>query len=257
MKLKEILLSLIVAATAHLVDSNIINLHAANPDYKPLHGVCHGPFRQGQSPETGTFPSEAQVRQDIQIVSDMAKVNRTYGNDNILFDIPRFCNDVGLDCYVGSWISDDAVWNQGVVNRLIQVSDANYPTTKALLVGNEYLLWRPHSAETNIINLINQTKLYTDLPVSTAETYNVWLDHPNLVDAVDFIGAHIHPYWEGVHIDNAAQHVIDKYNLLKQSYPDKPIEILEVGWPSSGPAYYNAVPSPQNQKKFIDEFVLT
>lgn len=233
-----------------LTFSSIVN---ANP--KPIYGFGHGPFRQGQSPETGVFPTELQVREDLDIIKEFARANRTYGNDNVLFDIPEICNEKDIDCYVGSWTSDDATWNQGVVDRLIQVSDANYSTTKALIVGNEYLLWRSFSAENTLIPLINQVKNNTDVPVTTAETYNVWLQHPNLVDAVDFIGAHIHPYWEGVHIDDAAQHAIDKYNLLKQAYPDKETIIFEVGWPSAGNTVGQAVPSEENQKKFIKDFV--
>ena len=222
---------------------------------KPIDGVCLSPFRAGQSPETGTFPTSAQVQEDLDIYQPIAEACRTYGNDNVLFNIPSYCNDRGIECVVGSWISDNAVWNQGVVDRLIQVSDANYSTTDSLLVGNEYLLWRPFSSENTIIPLINQVKAQTNLPVSTGETYNIWLDHPNLVNACDYIGAHIHPYWEGIHIDNAAQHVIDKYNLLKIRYPGKEIQILEVGWPSAGPAYGSAVPSPANQKKFLEDFI--
>lgn len=224
-------------------------------DYIPLYGLCFSPFREGQNPETGMFPTVVHIQEDISILHGMTQAVRTYGNDNVLYDIPEICKNAGVECYVGSWISDDAQWNQSVVDDLVTVTDSNYVTTKALLVGNEYLLWRSFSSETTLISLINQVKAAVDVPVSTAETYNIWLDHPNLTAAADFIGAHIHPYWEGIVIDNAAQHVIDKYNLLKQTYPTKDVVILEVGWPSEGPAYGGAVPSAVNQERFIREFI--
>ena len=226
-----------------------------NADQKPIYGLGYSPFRQGQSPETGTFPTESQVREDLDILDAFTRANRTYGNDNVLYDIPKICDEKSIDCYVGSWICDDPTWNQGVVDRLVQISDKNFPTTKALIVGNEYLLWRGFSSENTLIPLINQVKNKTNLPVSTAETYNIWLQHPNLVDAVDFIGAHIHPYWEGVPIENAAQHTLNKYNLLKQTYPNKEVIIFETGWPTAGNSFGQAIPSEQNQKKFIKEFV--
>ena len=231
------------------------NQNLAWAEYKPVYGLDYSPFREGQSPETGVFPTLAQIEEDIGIIRGTTQTIRTYGNDNVLYNIPAVCNSEDIECYVGSWISDDSAWNQGVVDDLIEVADCNYITTKALLVGNEYLLWRPFSSETTLISLINQVKEATDLPVSTGETYNVWLDHPNLAAAADFIGAHIHPYWEGVAIGNAAQHVIDKCNLLKQNYPNKEIIILEVGWPSDGPACGAAIPSSENQIWFLKEFV--
>ena len=230
---------------------------------KPIKSVCLSPFREGQNPNFGIFPTSQQVQEDVNTISEFSQGVRSYGNDNSLYDIPQFCNEKEIKCVVGSWIytddsnpdnHDDEIWNQEVVDRLIQVSDANYATTEALLVGNEYLLWRNWNKETELISLINQTKCRTTLPVSSAEPWHIWRDHPNLVNACDFIGAHIHPYWEGISVDNAAQFVIDKYNFLKQTYPDKEIQILEVGWPSEGSAYFNAVPSPENQREFLEDF---
>lgn len=221
----------------------------------PLFGVCHGPFRQGQSPESGVFPTEEQVKEDISIISKIASAERTYGVDDILFRIPEFCNDYGIDCYVGSWISDDDLWNQQTISDLIDIANQNYDTTKALIVGNEFLLWRPFSAESQLISLINQVNDATDIPVTTAETYETWLNHPNLANVVDFIGVHIHPYWDGVRVNDAAQHVIDKYNLLKQAYPTEEVAILETGWPTEGDVHGDAVPSEANQEKFLGDFI--
>ena len=158
---------------------------------KPLYGLCYGPFREGQSPETGVFPTLAQIQEDLEILKDTVRSIRTYGNDNILFQIPQLCESYQLECYVGSWVSDDAEWNQGVIHRLIQVAEADYSGTRALLVGNEYLLWRAFHYETTLIDLITQLKAEVELPVSTAEPYHIWLEHPNLAAVVDFIGAHI------------------------------------------------------------------
>ncbi|MGV8152659.1 MAG: glycosyl hydrolase family 17 protein [Candidatus Nanoarchaeia archaeon] len=255
MGLKKTLLSLIAGVAVFSPFLQKKGFASDSLDIKPVHGICYSPFREGQSPETGVFPTTLQEKEDLEILNDFSRYCRTYGNDNNLYYIPQFCNEKGINCFVGTWISDDATWNQGVINRLVEVSNANYPTTKALLVGNEYLLWRNWNSESTLISLINQLKTKTDLPVSSAETYNIWLQHPNLANACDFIGAHIHPYWEGVHVDNAADHVINKYNLLKQTYPNKEIIILEVGWPSGGATYGSAVPSSLNQEKFLRKFI--
>ena len=52
------------------------------------------------------------------------------------------------------------------------------------------------SAE-ELIKIIQRVKRQSPVPVTTGETWDVWLDHPKLASAVDFIAAHILPYWEG------------------------------------------------------------
>ena len=41
-------------------------------------------------------------------------------------------------------------------------------------------------------------KRQTNAPVTTGEIWNVWLDHPELVSAVDYIAAHILPAEPGL-----------------------------------------------------------
>jgi exo-beta-1,3-glucanase (GH17 family) len=248
MNLKKILM------TGTLIASSLASSFS-NAEYKPIYGLCHGPFRQGQDPEYGIFPTLAQVEEDVSLIADVAAANRSYATDQAMREIPRFCWENNIDCYAGSWISDNAVWNQQTAQDLIDIANEGYDTTKGLLVGNEYLLWRPFSSESTLINLINQVQAGTDIPVSASETWHIYRDHPNLANAVDFLAIHIHPYWEGRHIDDAVDHVLEKYNEIKTLYPGKEIVITEVGWPSDGDVFGSAVPSPANQKQFLEEFV--
>ena len=45
-------------------------------------------------------------------------------------------------------------------------------------------------------------------PVSTGETWDLWLKHPELVREVDFIAAHILPYWEGIPDTQAIEYAL-------------------------------------------------
>jgi cellulose synthase/poly-beta-1,6-N-acetylglucosamine synthase-like glycosyltransferase len=92
-------------------------------------------------------------------------------------------------------------------------------------------------------------------PVSTAEPWHVWLEHPELVEEVDFLAVHILPYWEGIPADSAVGYVVRRYEELRRAYPDKPIVIAEVGWPSKGRIRQGAVPSQANQAKFLRRFL--
>jgi exo-beta-1,3-glucanase (GH17 family) len=225
---------------------------AQSQTYKPLKGFAYGPYRDGQDPDWGLSPTESQIREDLGIMHNLVPKIRTYGVDDILYRVPEFCNDEGIDCYPGTWI-DDAVWDQDQINLLIGVGQLNYSTTKGLIVGNEFLYRHP-SLESTLLGYLSQVKTETGKPVTAAEQWHVYRDHPNLASNVDFIMMHVHPYWENQSITNAAQFVVDKYNYVKGLYPGKTIIIGETGWPSAGATRGPAVPSTDNQKKFVYDF---
>ena len=91
--------------------------------------------------------------------------------------------------------------------------------------------------------------------MSTAEPWHVWLEHPELVQHVDFIAVHLLPYWEGVSVDVAVDYVLDRYHELQKAYPGKQVVISEVGWPSNGRTRKDAVASHANQAKFLRRFL--
>ena len=51
-------------------------------------------------------------------------------------------------------------------------------------------------------------------PISTAEPWHIWLKHPELVAEVDFIAVHVLPYWEGVDVEYAVDHVLRRHQEL-------------------------------------------
>jgi exo-beta-1,3-glucanase (GH17 family) len=220
---------------------------------KQIYGLCYSPFRDGDNPNLGVSPSEAEVREDLSILSVLISKIRTYGNDNILFEIPRLCYEKGINIYVGAWIYWDKLVNDQNVLRLIQVADQGYETTLGLIVGSEVLL-RGDLSEAELIEYLTTVKEASEIPVSTAETYWNYLNHPGIAEKVDFILIHIHPYWDGISIEAAAQYVIDRYNEVKQAYPDKEVIIGETGWPTVGDIIDEALPGEENQKKFLEEF---
>jgi exo-beta-1,3-glucanase (GH17 family) len=72
---------------------------------------------------------------------------------------------------------------------------------------------------------------------------------------VDFIATHILPYWEGIPADKALDYVFARYQQLRTAFPDQPIVITEVGWPSDGLPIQQAEASTINQAKFLRDFL--
>ena len=242
------------------------------PVYKNLRGLCYGPFREGQSPDWQLYPSEAQMTEDLNIMKRSTSRIRTYGLENTLYHIPRLCNDAGIECYPCAYVNENATpeWNEAEIQRLIAVGKQGLPTTKGLIVGNEYMLRAEGrgqflQAKEKIISLVNRVRNETGMPTGTTDGWHLWNygTSIDLVNACDFIMMHIHPFWESKYsspnlsVETAVSHVAEKYNLVRQRYSrlGKPVILGETGWPSSGAANYAAVPSQENQSRFIEEFL--
>ncbi len=134
--------------------------------------------------------------------------------------------------------------------------DKNFPIPLSpLAVAWAKKLESPQVVKELLTHYIREVKKRTWRPVSTSETWDRWLANPELAKEVDYIGVHILPFWEGVPIDSAVQHVFDRLHDLQLAFPDKPIVITEVGWPSDGQPVKQAVASIPNQAKFLREFL--
>lgn len=219
-----------------------------------LTGVCYGPFRDNENPDCGILPTKDEIRTDIFFISNLSNAIRTYGIADTLMEIPIICEEVGIDCYPGAWLSRYKCPNEKEIESLINVASKNLKRIKGLIVGSEVLL-RKDISEQKLIEYIERVKNRTHLEVSTAEIWGTWLKYPELAQRVDFIVVHIHPYWEGININQAANYVIDKFNEIKSLYPSKPVIIGETGWPTQGNQIGEAIPSEENQLKFISDFL--
>jgi len=217
---------------------------------KKFVGVCYGPYRENEA--SGFYPTIEEMREDIYFLKNLTDSIRTYSMEGNLTEIPGICEEAGLDCYPCAWISKNKKINEKEIQELIWVVNQNMSHVKGLIVGNEVLL-RGDLTEDELIEYIKEVKNNTNLPVTTAETWNVWESHPGLVENVDFIVAHIFPYWEGKYINNSAEYVVERWEYLNETF-GKDVIIGETGWPSGGYAEGLAVPSEENQMLFLSEF---
>src|SRR5207237_5555524 len=76
-----------------------------------------------------------------------------------------------------------------------------------------------------------------------------------LANNVDFIAAHVLPYWENFTDKQAVDQAVDRFNLLRDLFPGKRVVIAEFGWPSAGYNLMNAVPGQFEQASVLRNFV--
>ncbi len=247
------LFALLLAAVAALLIWWGLNRPAFIPGYQgPIGGLAFSPFRQGQSPETGVFPSRSNVRADLHLAAGMTHQIRTYTVAGVQGDIPELARGLPLSITLGAWLDRHPDANAAEIARLIAIANAN-PNVEAVMVGNETIL-RQDLTPAELIADIRQVKKAVHVPVSTAEPWHVWLHHPELAQAVDFITVHLLPYWEGLPIADALAFTQEKLAAVEAAFPGKRVVIGEIGWPSNGVTIGSAIASRINQADFLRRF---
>ena len=221
-------------------------------------GLAFAPFQRGQSPENGTYPTEAQIRADLERVAALTGRIRTYTVQGVLGRIPALAEGLGLRVTLGAWLSGKPGADAEELRHLVALARAapevdGGPVVDRVLVGNEAVL-RGDLTPARLAAHLREVKRRVRVPVSTAEPWHVWLDHPELAQAADYITVHLLPYWEKLPVEDALRFVLEKYDAVAAAYPGKPVVIGEVGWPSAGVDVGAARASRVNQARFLRAF---
>ncbi|HEX8826822.1 MAG TPA: glycosyl transferase family 2, partial [Xanthobacteraceae bacterium] len=237
-----------------------------------LASVSSSPFADSSHPDTGARPTPEQIRADLQAIAPYTRAIRTYSATGGAELVPPIAAEFGLKVTVGAWIDKDVEkdikdidkdfggWvEKGQDRNAREIRSAldlarHYSNVDAIVVGNETTL-RADMSVPDLTKLIQRVKRSSPVPVTTGEIWTVWIDHPELASAVDFIAAHILPYWEGFDASRAVDHTIEFYDKLRQMHLGKRIVIAEFGWPSAGYNYHDAVPGRLAQAMVLRDFV--
>jgi exo-beta-1,3-glucanase (GH17 family)/cellulose synthase/poly-beta-1,6-N-acetylglucosamine synthase-like glycosyltransferase len=217
-----------------------------------ISGFAFSPFHKGESPETGDYPTPAEIKSDLTLAAAHTHNIRTYTVEGDLGTIPALAEGMNLNVTLGAWLDRHPDQNAAELAKVVQVANAN-PDVKQIMVGNETIL-RADMTVPELIAAINQVKAQTRVPVSTAEPWHVWLHHPELASSVDFITVHLLPYWEGVPENIAVQDAMGRLAAVHKAFPGKRIVIGEIGWPSDGIDIGAARASTVNQARFMRDF---
>ncbi|MBI4774724.1 MAG: glycosyltransferase [Deltaproteobacteria bacterium] len=232
----------------------LVNRPEQEPPWPPrIQGFSFSPFQAGQGPLEEKYPSESQIEADLAVLQGKTYAIRTYTVEDVLVKIPELARKYGINVALGIWIDADLERNEADLQTLLQMANKNTNIVR-VVIGNEAILRGDLPVET-LIEYLEKANKKLDIPVSTAEPWHVWIEYPELAEHVDYVAVHMLPYWEGVHIDAAVDYIVEKIALLKELFPDKPIVIAEVGWPSNGRTRQLAVASTANQAIFLRRFL--
>ncbi|MBS0535365.1 MAG: glycosyltransferase [Proteobacteria bacterium] len=250
-----------------------------------LASVSYAPFQGNVNPEDGGKAETAKIRHDLTLLSPIAKSLRTYSSTAGVELVPGIAAEFGMRVTVGAWIDKDQKRNEREMRSVVDLAK-RHSNVNGIFVGNE-TIYRgelepkvgdkldPEEAEqlkaaktkqqdakiredigvARLIKMIRQVKRQVNVPVTTGEIYSVWLDHPELVSSVDYIAAHILPYWEGFSDKQVVDQAITIYDKLRRAYPGKRVVIAEFGWPSAGYNFHNAEPGRIEQAVILRDFV--
>ena len=234
--------------------SYINNPLQLQPWTKTTMGVTYDPLRKQDTQNGDTLPSEADIDKDLALLANKVHAVRTYSMLKGQDKIPDLASKYNLNVTLGAWIDGNLDKNRLEIDTLIRVAQQNNPRVIRLMVGNEVIL-RDEIPKSALIDYIREVKKVANRPVSTSETWDVWLKNPDLVDEVDFIAMHILPYWEGIAAEDAVDYSFERYHEVAKAFPNKPIIITEVGWPSDGQPFKHSEASVSNQARFLREFL--
>ncbi|MBK7662161.1 MAG: glycosyltransferase [Sterolibacteriaceae bacterium] len=217
-----------------------------------VQGFAYSGFQRNQDPREGNYPTDSDLRSDLQLLAGHTQHIRSYAsapNENL----PRLASEYGLKLTAGAWLSTDAAANDREMAALVR-SVRGADNVQAVIVGNESIL-RGDLSVAELAGYLKRVRGKLGVPVTAAEPWHVWLKHPELAREVDYITVHLLPYWEGVAVENAVDHVFRRYDELRRMFPTKRVVIGEVGWPSSGDRIGDAEASRENQARFMREFL--
>lgn len=226
---------------------------AAEPEGHRLYGLNFSPNFDATAQEEGDVALERWMR----LVAPHTRWIRTFESGGRLANAGAVAHKLGLKAAVNAWLGperDEAekAANELSVARLIALGQRNQ--VDLAIVGSEVLL-RGELAPDQLLDYVLRVKqALPDIPVTTADTHDHLLKHPEILNAVDAVFMNHYAYWEGIGVEQAIPALDGAYRSLAD-LSGKPVIVSESGWPTCGNTLGGAVASPENARKFLFEFL--
>jgi exo-beta-1,3-glucanase (GH17 family)/cellulose synthase/poly-beta-1,6-N-acetylglucosamine synthase-like glycosyltransferase len=252
--MRAVVAVLLFVTAAHAALWGIFQEKQQAPDFRGiLPSVSYAPFEGTAHPDVDNIPSAEKIRADMKKLATLTRAIRLYSSTGGVELVPPIAAEFGLKVTVGAWIDKNVERNEREIDAAINLARHN-SNVIGVVVGNE-TIYRGEQKVDDLIELIKRVKKSVNVPVTTGEIWNIWRDFPQLAYSVDFIAAHVLPYWENFTDKQAVDQAVSMYQLLRDQFPGKRIVIAEFGWPSAGYNLRNAEPGPFEQASVLRNFV--
>jgi len=246
-------------------------------------GISYGPYRDGQSPIGGQWPSKDDLREDLHLLSEHWNLLRMYGSRGPAETVVQLIHDeeISMKVMLGAWIDTELRFaedgsiaerfpatvaaNRGEVETAIKLANAYPDVVIAVSVGNEtQVSWSFHKVRTEVLlDYIRQVRARANVPVTTADDFSYWntRESKQLAGEVDFIVMHAYAMWWGQSLDNAVAFTKEKYAEVAAMHPRHQIVIGETGWATKRHSegeqarLMAGVAGEHQQKVFYDDFI--
>jgi len=245
--MRAVIAVLLFVTAAHAGLWGLLQDKQSAPDFRGiLPSVSYAPFEGTAHPDVDNIPSTEKIRADLKKLATLTKAIRLYSSTGGVELVPPIAAEFGLKVTVGAWIDKNVDRNEREIDSAINLARRN-SNVNGIVVGNE-TIYRGEQKIEDLIKLIQRVKGSVNVPVTTGEIWNIWLEHPELASSVDFIAAHILPYWEGFSDKQAVDQALIIYQKLRDAFPGKRIVIAEFGWPSAGYNLRRAIPGRSSRR---------
>ncbi len=252
--MRAVVAVLVLVTAAHAALWGLLRDKQQAPDFHGiLPSVSYAPFEGTAHPDVDNIPTEEKIRDDLKKLSTITRAIRLYSSTGGVELVPPIAAEFGLKVTVGAWIDKNNERNEREIDAAINLARHN-SNVIGVVVGNE-TIYRGEQKVDDLIELIKRVKKSVNVPVTTGEIWNIWRDYPQLAYSVDFIAAHVLPYWENFTDKQAVDQAVAMFQLLRDQFPGKRIVIAEFGWPSAGYNLRNAVPGAFAQATVLRNFV--
>lgn len=217
--------------------------------------ICYSGFRNGQSPETGIFPSYEEIKEDLLMLQGHWEYLRLYDCDphaetvldvieteglnfRVMLGVYIVAEVSNYNCAWGGVYTDEQlaanrIQNESNVKKLIRLANRYSDIIFSLSAGNEAAVeWTDHLVPVErIMEFVHIIKEGTHQPVTFCDNYAPWLDKLEpLVDLVDFISIHTYPVWEYKGIEEGLSFTQENFYAVANKYSHKSVIITEAGW---------------------------
>src|SRR5438270_4104894 len=251
--MRAVVAVLLLVPTVHAAMWGALRDRQQAPDFTGvLPSVSYAPFEGTGHPYVDNIPSAEKIRADMKKLAPLTRAIRLYSSTGGVELVPPIAAEFGLKVTVGVWIDKNAERNEREIDAAINLARHN-SNVNGVVVGNE-TIYRGEQKVDDLIELIKRVKKSVNVPVTTGEIWNIWRDYPQLAYSVDFIAAHVLPYWENFTDKQAVDQAVSMYQLLRNQFPGKRVVIAEFGWPSAGYNLRAADPGPFQQAAVLRNF---